>query len=170
MTEILPDDLHEPIWFQFSGYKDDRSEIEENVNFLSGKVLLIEFRNVLLHNGWSECTERYDSEVFPEDWGWCVFMRHEGALIMLGAHVISSDLSNDEGYQEYLNHDWVDCGLSVEHFHKRTLGDRIRGRNKVDPAVHERAFRSISSTLSGLSYIRDLSAEHPDDRQRNRNK
>lgn len=164
MADVLPENLHEPIWFQLSGHKDARDEIEDNVNSLSGKTFLSKFKDVLLHNGWSKSTERYDSEVFAEDWGWCLFMRHEGALIMLGTHVLSPDLSDDEGYQEYLNDDWVDCGLSVEHFHKRTLADRVRGRNKADPTVQERAFRSIWNTLSGLSYVSGLSDQHPDDR------
>ena len=164
MTDISPKDLYEPIWFQFTGQKDGRNAVEENVNSLSGKEFLSAFKNALLNKGWSESTERYDSEVFAEDWGWCLFLQHQEALMMLGAHVHSPDLSEDDGYNEYLNEEWVDCGLSVEHFHWRTLGDRLRGRNKADPKVHEKAFRSVWDTLSDLNYVRDVQTENPDDR------
>jgi hypothetical protein len=158
MTNVF----HEPIWFQFSGHKDDQNHVEENVNSFSGKTFLIACKEALLVNGWSESIERYDSKVFAEDWGWCLFMRHESALMMLGAHVLlSSDLSEDDEYRDYLAAEWIDCGLSVTHFHKRTLGDRLRGRNKVDPLVQEKAYRSIWDTLASLNYVRDLSIEQP---------
>ena len=162
MTNVPQEDLNEPMWFQFTGHKDSRADIEENVNSFSGKTLLSSLKQTLLENGWTESTERYDSDIFAEDWGWCVFLRHEEALMMLGTHVLSDDeLSEDEGHLKYLDEDWIDCGLSVHHFHKRTLGDRLRGRNKADPAVRESAFKSIWNTLSGRDDIRDLSSRPP---------
>lgn len=162
MSVILPDDLKQPISFEFSGHKDAPDEIEDNVNAVSGKTLLQAFKVVLLDNGWSESTERYDSEVFAEDWGWCVFLRHEENLMMLGMHVLAENLFEDKDYKEYLDRDWVEGGIFVEPFHKRTLIDRLRGQNRADPTAHERAFRSIWDTLAALSYIRNLSTEHPD--------
>ncbi|MEO9821122.1 MAG: hypothetical protein ABJ370_13290 [Paracoccaceae bacterium] len=160
MSDRILGDLNEPVWFEFSGHKDAQKDIEENVNSLSGKMFLTAIKNVFLDNGWSESTERYDSEISAEDWGWYVFLQHEGALMMLGTHVLLSlELSEDEGYADYLKEDWIDCGLSVRHFHKRTLIDRLRGRNKADPAVHEKAFLSIWHILSSLDYIRNLSNE-----------
>lgn len=164
MTDSLPDDLNEPIWFEFSGHKDTPDDIEDNVNSISGRAILAALKAALLDAGWSESTERYDSEVFAEDWGWCVFLCHEDALMMLGMYTFAGDLSADEDYQEYLQTDWTDGGVLVEHFHKRSLMDRLRGRNKADPKVHEKAYQSVWDTLSGLDYIRNLSFDHPEDR------
>jgi hypothetical protein len=163
MTRPVVEDLSEPIWFQFSGHKDSKDDVEENVNLISGKSILNALKAALLKSGWSVSTERYDSTVFAEDWGWCVFLRHGEALIMLGMHVLYDDVSQDGEYQQYLTEEWIDGGLSVEHFHKRTLGDRLRGRNKVDPEVFKKVYRSVWDTLSGLDYIRGLSCEHPED-------
>ncbi|MEJ8560436.1 hypothetical protein QTO30_03770 [Yoonia sp. GPGPB17] len=164
MTEEPTKDLSEPIWFEFSGHKDTQADIEDNVNAISGKRFLEALKTALLSDGWSESTERYDSEVFPEDWGWCVFLRHEEALMMIGSHVLENSDTDTDSYQAYLNLDWIEAGVSITHFHKRSLGDRFRGRNKADPTVHEKAYRSVMSVLKSLSYVRCVSAKHPDDR------
>ena len=161
MSDELTNDPRGPIWFQFSGHKDTPGDIAENINSFGGKSLLLALKSRLWDQPLSKSTERYDSEVFAEDWGWCVFLRHEGALIMLGTHVLSGDLSDDEAYSDYVSADWIECGLSVEHFHRRSLGDLLRGRNKADPDIRTRAFESIWKELSRLAYIRALSLEQP---------
>ena len=46
--------------------------------------------------------------------------------MMLRAYVLSPDLSEDEGYHEYFNEEWVECGLSIDHHHKWAFGDRLQ--------------------------------------------
>ena len=115
-----------------------------------------ELKSTFLSNGWTEETERvHKSELFSEDWGWCVFLRYQGQLVLIGLYVHTECFSDHEDYSKS---NWLSAGLTFDCYHKRSFREILLGKNKLDDEVFVKTYLAIWEMLSGLSYIRELSS------------
>lgn len=128
---------HSHFSFSTSAF-DDSSEIRaQNVNGIVGHSLAARIAGGLKTQGINA------SEIWDEDHGWDFWISDEEAKFLCACSVIV-----DEG-MPYEGH------VSLEK--QRTLGDRLRGRNK--PSQNDGIFVAVQSLLSECDDVKDLELE-----------
>lgn len=113
-------------WFRSDKFSIEKGEDEETNPLCFGKSLA----NWLSHK-MSECG--YQSEVIPEDWGWCVMCESNGYLLWLGCGCIISEEYNEDDTPQGSEVVWhVFSHIEIPFFHYKTLLKKLSGKLVLD--------------------------------------
>ncbi len=125
--------------FELTAFRDAPSVLEENVNQLAGKALLNEIRKGFV------AAEYQCDDVGAEDWGWYFYAKRNGSTYLCGAQT-------EQGPEDHETEKPLWGSAFVEH--ERGLMDRLRGRNRPDPA--DNSAETLKQVLSGLPGLLNL--------------
>ena len=134
----------EVLYFETNAFRDPPERVADNINSIEGYRFCEAMQDALRARGF-EC-----QEVFDEDFGWAFFTRQGAAewfctasleVSEEGAEIVEIDFSEvsdePEGETFFRAADGVEMSAHVAATKRRSLMDRLRGRNRQtddDPA------------------------------------
>jgi hypothetical protein len=136
--------------FDTEGFRDPPSLWEESYNHIEGHTLVTALADACAARGWPR-----DGEVFPEDWGWMVFVNREGTRYEIGASVQpSADDAPDPADWEVQPPPGTPMFAHVHVQKGRTLRQRLTGTGKM--AGDDPVAEAVEAALAAHPEMRGL--------------